>query len=99
MRGGGGQNYFQSAHNMGDAMFMSSACFIDRLMGLFRGAVFLHGRMPENCALVLMGLDDRQMTHLICVRLRHLLYAFLGAGGFGPSSCCFSFIKRPKTTP
>ena len=23
-------------------------------------------------------LDDRQITHLICVRLKHLLYDFLG---------------------
>ena len=28
-------------------------------------------------------LDDRQFTHLICVRLRHLLYDFF-RGRFGP---------------
>ena len=28
---------------------------IDLLMGLFRGAVFHHGGVPENCPLVLMG--------------------------------------------
>ena len=27
--------------------------------------------------------DDRQITHLICVRLKHLLYDFLG-GVLGP---------------
>ena len=30
--------------------------FIDLLMGLFRGAVFHHGGVPENCPLKLMGL-------------------------------------------
>ena len=25
-----------------------------------------------------MKVDDRQITHLICVRLKHLLYDFLG---------------------
>ena len=28
-------------------------------------------------------LDNRQITHLICVRLKHLLYDFLG-GDYGP---------------
>ena len=28
---------------------------IDLLMGLFRGAVFRHGRAPENCPSALMG--------------------------------------------
>ena len=28
-------------------------------------------------------LDDRQITHLTCIRLRHLLYDFF-RGGFGP---------------
>ena len=28
---------------------------IDLLMGLFRGAVFHHGGVPENCPLALMG--------------------------------------------
>ena len=31
-----------------------SAIFIDLLMGLFRGAVFHEGRMPENCPLASM---------------------------------------------
>ena len=26
-------------------------------------------------------LDDRQITHLICVRLKHLQYNFLGVAG------------------
>ena len=36
-------------------------------------------------------IDDRQITHLICVRLKHLLYDFF-RGCFGPPSCCFSYI-------
>ena len=32
----------------------------------------------------LLPLDDRQITHLICVRLKHLLYDF-SRGCFGPS--------------
>ena len=31
------------------------AIVIDLLMGLFRGAVFDHGGVPENCPLALMG--------------------------------------------
>ena len=49
-------------------------------------------------AILLVGpkcLDYRQITHLICVRLKHLLYDFWG-GCFVPPSCCFSFIKGPK---
>ena len=40
-------------------------------------------------------LEDRQITHLICVRLKHLQYDFLG-GCFGPPSCCFLLYKSPK---
>ena len=29
--------------------------FIDLLMGLFRGAIFHHGGVPENCLLALLG--------------------------------------------
>ena len=36
-------------------------------------------------------LDDHQITHLICVRLKLLLYDFLG-GCFGPPSCCFPYV-------
>ena len=39
---------------------------------------------------VLKTLDDRQITHLICVRLRHLLYDF-----FGGVFC--AFYKRETT--
>ena len=35
-----------------------------------------------------MKLDDRQITHLICVRLKHLLYDFLG-GVLGPLPVVF----------
>ena len=39
-------------------------------------------------------LDDRQITHLICVRLKHLLYDFLGGvSGLLP---VVSYIKCPK---
>ena len=41
--------------------------------------------------------DDRQITHLIGVRLKHFLYVFLGVFG-GPFPVVFLF-KRPKTTP
>ena len=33
-------------------------------------------------------LDDRQIAHLICVRLKHFLYDFFG-GCLRPPSCCF----------
>ena len=50
--------------------------------------------MPEG---VLGYLGDRQITHLIGVRLTYLLNDFLGGGGcFGPLSCCFSYRKGPK---
>ena len=32
----------------------------------------------HNFSVELPQLDDRQITHLVCVRLRHLLYDFLG---------------------
>ena len=38
-------------------------------------------KSPDVCefSLLFLGkLDDRQITHLICVRLKHLLYDFLG---------------------
>ena len=61
-----------------------------------RGFVFCTGRKGSQA---LPSLDDRQITHLICVCLRHLLYDFL-RGCFGPPSfcCCFSY-QRPKTPP
>ena len=37
------------------------------------------------------SLDDRQITHLICVRLRHLLYDFLG-GVLGLLPVVFPFL-------
>ena len=43
------------------------------------------------CALI----DDRQITHLICVRLKRLLCDVFGRC-LGPPSCCFSFIQGPK---
>ena len=44
-----------------------------------------------------MILDDRQTTHLICVRLRHLLYDFLG-GALGLRPVVFLY-RRPKAPP
>ena len=46
--------------------------------------------------LLLKFLDDRHITHLICVCVKHLLCDFL-RGCFGPSSCCFSHIKAQNT--
>ena len=43
-------------------------------------------------------LDERQITHLICARLKYDLYDFF-RGCFGPASCSFSCIKGPKTPP
>ena len=40
-------------------------------------------------------LGDHQITHPICVLMRHLQYDFLGAC-FGPPSCRSSYIKGPK---
>ena len=42
-------------------------------------------------------LDERQIAHLICARLKYDLYDF--GGCFGPASCSFSYIKGPKTPP
>ena len=40
------------------------------------------------------SLDEGQITHLICARLKYDLYDF-----FRAASCCFPYIKGPKTTP
>ena len=45
---------------------------------------------------VVVFLDDRQITHLICVRLRHLLYD-LFRGGLGP--LFRRTTRRRPTTP
>ena len=37
------------------AILSLQVLLIDLLMGLFRGAVFHHGGVPENCPLALMG--------------------------------------------
>ena len=42
-------------------------------------------------------LDNRQITHLICVRLKHLLYDFFW-GVLGLFPVVFLY-KRPKATP
>ena len=47
------------------------------------------------CFLKKQKIDNRQMTHLICVGLKHSLYDFF-RGCFGPPSCYFPFIKGPK---
>ena len=43
-------------------------------------------------------IDDCQITHLICVRLKRLLYHPIG-GCFGTPSCYFSHIKGSKAPP
>ena len=47
--------------------------------------------------LVFEILDDRQITHLICVHLKLLLCDFLG--GFWAFFFCFSCIKKAQNTP
>ena len=47
---------------------------------------------------LLKSLDDRQITHLICVRLRHFLCDFLW-GCFGPFYIRKTTGRRPKTPP
>ena len=42
-------------------------------------------------------LDERQITHLVCARLKYDLYDFF-RGVFGFASCYF-FIYRPQNTP
>ena len=42
------------------------------------------------------GLDDRQITHLICVRLKHLLHDF---GGLFRVSFMLFLIKTGQNTP
>ena len=49
------------------------------------------------CCYYADGLDDRQITHLICVRLKHFLYDFLG-GVWGLLPVVFLY-KRHKTPP
>ena len=44
------------------------------------------------------GLDDRQITYLICVRLRHLLYDIF-RGCLGPFYKGKTTGRRPKTPP
>ena len=41
------------------------------------------------------NLDDRKITHLICVRLRHLLYDFLG----GVLGLLYQKNNRKETPP
>ena len=43
-------------------------------------------------------LDEGQITHLICARLKYDLYDFF-RGCFGPASCSFSCRKGPKAPP
>ena len=49
------------------------------------------------CVLKFVFLDDRQITHLICVRLKHLLFDFWG--GVWASFLLLFFYRRPKTPP
>ena len=48
----------------------------ERFVENLKFSVFMHFGGPEN-------IDDCQITHLICVRLRRLLYDFF-RGCFGP---------------
>ena len=67
------------------------------------GPIFLEtARNPDNerpqALNRQLNIDDRQMTHLICVHLKCDLYDFF-RGHFGPASCSFSCIKGPKIPP
>ena len=69
-------------------------CWLERKVVIF--AVFV------KAPLFLAGdkrtvLDNRQITHLICVRLKHLLYDLLG-GVLGLLPVLFLY-KRPTTPP
>ena len=48
---------------------------------------------PNRC--VFLFLDERQITHLICARLKYDQCDFF-RGVLGPASCSFSYIKGPK---
>ena len=52
----------------------------------------------KSCGLGVPSLDEGQITHLICARLKYDLYDFF-RGCFGPASCSFSCRKGPKTPP
>ena len=47
---------------------------------------------------ILLKVDEGQITHLICARLKYDLYDFLG-GVFGPFSTRKRTGSRPKTPP
>ena len=51
----------------------------------------------DKTSLLLVPLNERQITHLICARLKYDLYDFF-RGVLGPASCSFSCIKGPKTS-
>ena len=48
----------------------------------------------ESCDSKVALIDDRQITHLIGVRLKHLLYDFWGV--FWASFLLISYLKSPK---
>ena len=56
----------------------------------FRGAVFHHGRVPENCALALMGRFPSLMGRLLTLMGRFLEFALMG---------CFPSRKFPGKQP
>ena len=61
-------------------------------MGLFRGAVFHHGGVPENCPLVLTGRFPSLMARFPTL---------MGRFGFGFPKCLngpFSLLKIPWKT-
>ena len=60
-----------------------------------KGGVWTKGAV--NLAIFGIPIDDRQITHLICVRLRHLLYDFLGV--FWAFYVGKTTGRRPETPP
>ena len=72
---------------------MNLACTDFEDIGISRGGT-------TNCATIyrpVTPIDERQIRHLVCVRLKHLLYDFLG-GVLGLLPVVF-LHKRPKTPP
>ena len=56
---------------------------------------FSRGRFAKKTGFIEARIDDRQITHLICVHLKHVLYDFLGGVlGLLPVVSC---MKGPNT--
>ena len=72
-------------------MFMD--CLVKEVVLLTVGV----SKKQKTLSVSTKGADDRQITHLICVRLRHLLYDFLGC--VLGRLCKKTTGRRPKTPP